>query len=109
MLTLAAGQNGLLLCAFDCGAPPAASGRCDHGDPLATAKLTGSDTCASVVLDNPALLREELRRGSSSPDAGPALTARSALVSPAPVSVGPHDAASARAPQERPLTVVLRI
>jgi len=69
VLTLVAGPNASMLCKAWCHPAEAAAARChhEHGGPSAT--LTGTDGCGNVVLGTAVLVKEEARRGLSSPKA----------------------------------------
>lgn len=67
VLTLAIGSNAALLCSEWCDTHAAVASGCRHEDHGAAPTMTGDNRCESVVVGGAAFLREDLRRGVSSP------------------------------------------
>lgn len=68
VLTLAVGQNARLLCKVWCDPHEAAATSC-HDQDSASPSVTGDDDCNNVVPSVAALVREDMRRSVSAPDA----------------------------------------
>ena len=68
VLTLAVGQNAALLCSVWCHPPEAAIGVREHQHQATTPGITRNDSCARLVAEATAFVREDVRRGVSAPD-----------------------------------------
>ena len=73
VLTVVAGPGASLLCTTRCHPQAAAASRCHHENSSTTPSVAGDESCNNVVVDATAVLREDVRRGVSSPDANPAI------------------------------------
>jgi hypothetical protein len=73
VLTLAAGPSAALLCRTGCDPQGAAASGRPHHDPSTSPSVVGDDSCDNVALGPAAVLREDVRRGVSAPDAGHAI------------------------------------
>jgi hypothetical protein len=68
VLTLAVGQNAALLCSVWCHPPEAATGVREHQHQATSPNMTGNDSCARLVAEAMAFVREDVRRGVSAPN-----------------------------------------
>ena len=75
VLTLAIGPNVQLLCRASCHPLGSSPTECHHEDSGTSSRVTPRDDCASVVLVAAAVVREEVRRGTSDTTAPPATMA----------------------------------
>lgn len=73
VFSLAVGQNLALLCRTWCDAHAAAASECHQKNSSARPGVTGDENCDNVVVAAIAVLREDVRRGVSSPDANHAI------------------------------------
>jgi hypothetical protein len=71
VLSLAVGQNIALLCRAWCNARVAAASGCHHEEASITPSVAGDKDCDNAVGAASAILREDVRRDPSSPDANP--------------------------------------
>ena len=67
VLTLVAGPNASLLCAVWCHAETAAARPCEHPDLSSTPGVRSNDSCPDIPAVTTAFVREDERRGVSSP------------------------------------------
>lgn len=109
VLTLAVGPNASLLCAVWCHPDAASAGQCGHPNATSTPRLATDDSCPAIVAGSTAFVREDTRRGVSTPQAQNAV-----VVPPFQFTPPPRHAASTReAAQSPPLEtrplVTLRI
>lgn len=73
VFSLTVGQNVALLCSTWCDAHAAAASACQHKNSSTTPGVAGDENCDKVVVAAIAVLREDVRRGVSSPDANQAI------------------------------------
>jgi hypothetical protein len=69
VLFLAVGQNVTLLCKVWCDPQGAAATGCQHTDGATSASMTRNDDCNPVGLGVIAFVSEDVRRGTSAPNA----------------------------------------
>lgn len=86
VLALAAGPATGLLCRSWCAPEAAAARGCHHDTPAGTTLLAGTAACDELSMLPEGVLRDDLRRGASVPDALPAVSMHS--MPPAPDAVG---------------------
>ena len=110
VLTLAAGQDGALLCDVWCLAGDMTGRACEHQSPTASPQLNANDNC-TVSGNANVFVREDARRSTSAPP-----TAQSgvsvpqfAFTPPASGSPSGHEAAARRLLDLRPIVLALRI
>jgi hypothetical protein len=108
VLTLAIGQNAVLLCKVSC--PEATSTACPHQESTTSPSVRADDTCTNVAVAAVALVREDGRRTAPDPDVQHALVIlRFRLVAP-PTDPRPgHESGRRLLLEERPLVISLRI
>ena len=69
VLTLATGLNATLLCSVWCHPEEAKASACPHQDAATSPRVTGEDSCRTVPVSASAFVREEPKRGSTTPGA----------------------------------------
>lgn len=108
VLTLAVGQNApLLLCRAWCDQQAAAASGCHHQNPAPSLSMAGDDSCDNVLIA--AFLREQVRRGVSSPDRDHAIPVLLYQLAPSATDVRPGQQPGRECSLEtRPLSTVLR-
>jgi hypothetical protein len=109
VLTVVAAPNAGVWCKAWCDPAQAATG-CHHEDAGPSATLTGIDDCWNVVLITAILVKEDARRGLSSPDTRHALLVPRYQDSVATRETPPGDEPGCACPlAQRPLVTALRI
>ena len=73
VLSVVVGPSVSLLCRTWCHQETAAASGCHHENPSTTPSVAGDESCNNVVLGAAAVLREDVRRGVSSPEANQAI------------------------------------
>lgn len=110
MLTLAVGHNTALLCKAWCDPREAATTGCHHQEPTASASLSGNDNCDNVVLSTAALVRENVRRGSTTAGTHDAIVVPRFRVAPSTTDTSSgYEPGRELAIERRPLVTTLRI
>jgi len=114
VLTLAAGQNAILLCTVWChdttsaGCPRQDS--TTSPDSTASAIMSADDSCGSAFVGALAFVREDARRTAAAPDAQNALVVPRFRLAPSPTELRSGFESGRRPPlEERPLVTTLRI
>ena len=109
VLTLAAGQDGALLCDVWCLAGEMTGRACEHQTPTASPQLNANDNC-TVSGNANAFVREDARRNTSAPTAQSGVCVpQFAFTPPASSSASAYEAAGRRPFDLRPLVFALRI
>jgi hypothetical protein len=107
-LTFAIGQNAVLLCQAWCDSREAAATGCHHNT-AASPSLTGNDHCTDTFAAS-AVVREDLRRGTSIPDAQHAVVIPAFRFAPPSTDIrSGHDPGQPSPLESRPLVTPLRI
>jgi hypothetical protein len=107
-LTLAIGQNAVLLCQAWCDPHEAADTGCHHTT-ASSSSLTGNDDCTDAVAAL-AVVREDLRRGTTMPDARHAVVVPAFRFAPPSTDLrSGHDPGQPSPRESRPLVISLRI
>ena len=110
VLTLTAGSNASLLCAVWCHPEAAATGQCAHPDSISTPIMTAKDSCPDIAVGSTAVVREDVRRGASTPHAQQAVAVPPFQVAPPPSHPTSARESGQRSPFEaRPAVFTLRI
>ena len=110
VLTLMAGPNASLLCAVWCHPEAATAGSCEHPNPTSTPNVAAKDSCPDITAASTTFVREDVRRGVSSPQAHRAVAVASFQLAPPATQATPNrHAAPAAALEARPLVLALRI
>ena len=110
VLTLAMGQNVVLLCLCQVWCDPhgAAATGC-HSDRATSPSLTGNDDCTDTF-GAMAFVREDVRRGTCTPDARHAVAIPAFRFAPPPTDIrSGHDPGQPPLLEARPLVTPLRI
>lgn len=108
VLTLAMGQNAVLLCQAWCDPYEAAASGC-HSDRATSPSLTGNGNCTDTF-GAIAFVREDVRGGTSTPDAEHAVVIPAFRFAPPPTDIrSGHDPGPQSLLQARPLVTPLRI
>ena len=109
VLALAVGPNASLVCRM-CHQKAAAASECHH-EPLATSpSVADGDGCDRVVLGVAAFLREDMRRGVSSPDMNQAIPIPRYQLAHSTTDARPGREPGRERPLEnRPLSTAVRI
>lgn len=108
VLTLAMGQNAVLLCQAWCDPREAAATGC-HSDSTPSPSLAGNDTCTDT-LGAIAFVREDVRGGTSAPDAPHAVVIPAFQFARPPTAIrGGDDPRHQSLLEARPLVTPLRI
>lgn len=108
VLSLAMGQNAVLLCQAWCDPHEAAADGC-HSDRALSPSLTGNDHC-NDTFGAIAFVREDVRRGTSTPDAPHAVVIPAFRFAPPPTDIrSGHDPGQQSLHEARPLVTPLRI
>ena len=109
VLTLAAGQNGVLLCDVWCLAGEMTGSACEHQSPTASPQLNANDNC-TVSGNANVFVREDARRSTSAPTVQSGVCVpQFAFTPPASRSPSGHEAAGRRLLDLRPIVLALRI
>lgn len=107
-LTLAIGQNAVLLCQAWCDPHEAAATGCHHNT-ATSPSLTDNDNCTDTFAAI-AFVREDLRRGTSFPDAQHAVLVPAFRFAPPSTDIrSGHDPGQQSPLESRPLVTPLRI
>jgi hypothetical protein len=107
-LTLAIGQNAVLLCQAWCDPHEAAASGCHHNT-ATSPSLTGNDNCTDTFAAI-AFVREDLRRGTSIPDAQHAVVIPAFRFAPPSTEIrSGHDPGQQSPLESRPPVTPLRI
>jgi hypothetical protein len=108
-LTLAIGQNAVLLCQVWCDPHEAATTGCHHKT-ATSSSLTGNDPCCTDTFAAIAFVREDLRRVTSIPDDQLAVVIPAFRFAPPSTDIrSGHDPAQQSPAGSRPLVTPLRI
>jgi len=109
VLTLAAGQNGALLCDVWCLGGEMTGSACEHQMPTASPQLNANDNCAVSGNANE-FVREDARRSASTSTAYSAVCVpQFAFTPPSSGRLSGHEAAARRLLDLRPIVLALRI
>ena len=109
VLTLAAGQDGALLCDVWCLAGEMTGSPCEHQTSTAAPQLSANDNCAVSGTAN-VFVREDARRSASTSTAQSAVCVPQFAFTPASsTSLSGHEAAGRRLLDLRPIVLALRI
>lgn len=108
VLTLAMGPSAVLLCQAWCDPHEAAATGC-HSDRTTSPSLIGNDNCTDTF-GALAFVREDVRRGTSTPDAPHAVVIPAFRFAPPPTAIrSDHDPGQQSPHEARPLVTPLRI
>ena len=109
VLTLAVGPNASLLCAVWCH-PDAAAGPCEHPDATSRSSATSEHSCPAIGGGSTAFVREDVRRGVSTPQTKyPVVVPPLLFTPPPPHALSIHAGAQSPPLQTRRVVLTLRI
>ena len=109
VLTMAAGQDAVLLCKVWCDHSGPAAAEC-HTSPMTSLSVTGDDSCDTAVVDAVAFVREDGRRGGSAPTVEyTAVVARFRFAPPPTGTRSSYEPGQQPSLEQRPLVTALRI
>jgi hypothetical protein len=109
VLTLAVGQNAAL-CKVWCDRPVAATTGCHDTDGATSASMTRNDDCHHVGLGVITFVSEDVRRGTSAPNALHVVSVPRFRLAPLPADIGSgHESGQQTLLKAQPLVTPLRI